>query len=85
MIKDDDKQEEIRNVLYTLAEWLRIVWLALYTFFPVKMNEMFVKLWLLDYKNRLENWEFEKLLVDFPIFFIKEKWENLFSRFEIKD
>jgi methionyl-tRNA synthetase len=83
MIKDDDKQEETRNVLYTLAEWLRIVWLALYIFFPVKMDEMFVKLWLLDYKNRLENWEFEKLLVDFPTFFIKEKWENLFNRFEI--
>ncbi len=83
MIKDDDKQEETRNVLYTLAEWLRIVWLALYPFFPVKMDEMFVKLGLVDYKNRLENWEFEKLLVDFPIFFIKEKWENLFNRFEI--
>ncbi|MFA5917720.1 MAG: methionine--tRNA ligase [Candidatus Gracilibacteria bacterium] len=83
MIKDDDKQEETRNVLYTLAEGLRIVGLALYIFFPVKMDEMFVKLGLLDYKNRLENGEFEKLLVDFPTFFIKEKGENLFNRFEI--
>ncbi len=83
MIKGDDKQDETRNVLYTLAEWLRIVWLALYPFFPVKMDMMFVKLWLLDYKERLENWEFEKLLVEFPTFFIKEKWENLFSRFDV--
>ena len=29
-----EKQEETREVLYTIAEWLRQVWLNLYTFFP---------------------------------------------------
>jgi methionyl-tRNA synthetase len=83
MIKNPDLQEETREVLYTIAEWLRIVWLVLYPFFPEKMAEMFVRLWLLDYEERLENGELEKLLQETPTFEIKEKWENLFNRFEI--
>lgn len=78
-----ENEEETRSVLYTIAEWLRIVWILLYPFFPEKMAEMFVKLWLENYKERLEKWELEKLLVEFPKFEIKEKWENLFSRFEV--
>lgn len=78
-----ESEEDTRGVLYTIAEWLRIVWLALYPFFPEKMSEMFVKLGLENYKERLENGELEKMLVEFPKFEIKEKWENLFSRIEI--
>jgi methionyl-tRNA synthetase len=83
MIKDPEKEEETKDVLYIIAEWLRVVWLALYPFFPEKMAEMFVKLWLLDYEERLENGELEKLLQETPTFEIKEKWENLFNRIEI--
>ncbi len=83
IIKDPEKQEETREVLYTIAEWLRQVWLALYPFFPEKMAEMFTKLWLQNYKERLENWELEKILPENVIFEIKEKWEALFSRFEV--
>lgn len=83
MIKDETKMEETKEVLYTIAEWLRQVGLALYPFFPEKMSEMFVKLWLENYAERLENWELQKLISETPIFEIKEKWENLFNRFEV--
>ncbi len=83
-IKDPEKQEETLEVLYTLAEWLRQVWFALYSFFPEKMWEMFVKLWLENYSLRLEAWELENLQNETPEFKITEKWENLFNRFEIK-
>lgn len=82
-IKDETKIEETKEVLYTIAEWLRQVWLALYPFFPEKMSEMFNKLWLENYTQRLESWELEKLISEESKFEIKEKWENLFNRFEI--
>lgn len=82
-IKDETKLEETKEVLYTIAEWLRQVWLALYPFFPEKMSEMFKKLWLEKYSERLEDGELEKLISETPIFEIKEKWENLFNRIEI--
>lgn len=82
-IKDEIKLEETKEVLYTIAEWLRQVWLALYPFFPEKMSEMFKKLWLENYTERLEAGELEKLISETPTFEIKEKWENLFNRFEI--
>ena len=80
-IKEDEIQT--KEVLYTIAEWLRQVWLALYPFFPEKMSEMFKKLWLENYTERLEAGELEKLISETPTFEIKEKWENLFNRFEI--
>ncbi len=83
MIKDETKLEDTKEVLYTIAEWLRQVGLALYPFFPEKMSEMFVKLWLGDYQKRLENWELQALIKETPTFEIKEKWENLFNRIEI--
>jgi len=81
-IKEDE--EGTREVLYTIAEWLRQVWLNLYTFFPEKMSEMFEKLGLQDYKQRLENWELEKLRTESIVFEIKEKWNNLFERIDVK-
>lgn len=83
MIKDENKLEETREVLYTVAEWLRLVWLVLYPFFPEKMSEMFTKLWLNDYEKRLKKWELNQLLEETPLFNISEKWENLFNRFEV--
>lgn len=83
IIKDEAKQEETREVLYTLAEWLRQVWLSLYPFFPEKMWEMFVKLGLENYVKELENWKLEELRNKTEVFNITQKWEALFSRIEI--
>nr|MDD3720264.1 methionine--tRNA ligase [Candidatus Gracilibacteria bacterium] len=83
MIKDDLKQDETREVLYTIAEGLRQVGLALYPFFPEKMLEMFVKLGLQNYKERLENGELQALITETTVFEIKEKGKPLFSRFEV--
>ncbi len=77
-------QEKAKEVLYTIAEGLRQVWLNLYVFFPEKMAEMFKKLGLKDYKQRLENWELEALRKEKTIFEIKEKGSNLFERIEVK-
>jgi len=79
-IKETEKQEETREILYSIAEWLRQVGLALYSFFPEKMNEMFNKLGLENYQARLENGELQTLINEVPIFIIKEKWENLYNR-----
>ena len=78
-------EEEAKRVLYTIAEWLRQVWLKLYPFFPEKMWEMFLKLGLENYKERLENGELEKLRDEREIFYIKEKWNNLFERLELEE
>lgn len=83
MIKDEAKREETREVLYTIAEWLRQVGLALYPFFPEKMSEMFVKLWLEDYTQNLEAGELQKLIAKNETFVIKEKGDPLFLRFDI--
>lgn len=84
MIKDESKQEEVREILFTIAEWLRQVWLVLYPFFPQKMIKMFEKLWLKDYQNILENWWLEELQSKIETFEIKEKWDNLFERFDLE-
>ncbi|NUJ97530.1 methionine--tRNA ligase [Candidatus Gracilibacteria bacterium] len=83
MIKYESKQEETRDILFTIAEGLRQVGLALYPFFPEKIAEMFVKLGLEKYAERLEKGELEKLISEKPTFEIKEKGENLFNRIEI--
>ncbi len=82
-IKDENKQEETREVLYTIAEWLRQVWLNLYSFFPEKMWEMFIKLGLENYVEQLEDWKLEYLRNKTEVFNIKEKWEALFQRIDI--
>lgn len=83
MIKDETKIEKTKEVLYIIAEGLRLVGFALYPFFPEKMSEMFVKLWLENYVERLENWELQTLIKETPTFEIRQKWENLFNRIEI--
>lgn len=78
-----DEKEKAEKTLYLIAEWLRQVWLVLYPFFPKKMSEMFVKLGLTDYTEKLEAWGLKKLQEETPSFEIKEKWENLFNRIEV--
>lgn len=81
-IKDEDKTQTI-DTLYSLAEWVRQVWLNLYPFFPEKMTELFNKLGLDNYASRLEKWELETLRGETPDFNITEKWTPLFARFEV--
>lgn len=83
LIKDETKHEEVKHILYTVAESLRISWLLLYPFFPEKMEELFSKLWLKNYKKRLKNWELQMLLDETVVYHMKEKGEPLFQRIEI--
>lgn len=79
-----NRWKKAQEVLYIVAEWLRQVWLNLYAFFPKKMWEIFEKLGLKDYVKKLEDWKLEELRnINNEVFNIKEKWENLFNRFEI--
>jgi len=82
LIQVDQKKTE--EVLYTLAEGLRQVGLQIYPFFPQKMSEMFEKLGLENYREKLENGGLQELLDTKEIFHIKEKGEPLFKRFEIE-
>jgi len=81
IIKEDE--ENTREVLYIIAEWLRQVWLNLYTFFPEKMWEMFDKLGLENYEERLENGELEELRKEKVVFKVKKKGKPLFERFDV--
>jgi hypothetical protein len=63
---------------------VRQVGLNLYAFFPEKMSELFNKLGLENYTNRLEKGELETLRDETPIFNITEKGKPLFARFEVK-
>lgn len=83
-IKEEDKFEETNDTLFTIAEWLRQVWLCLYPFFPEKMWEMFIKLGLEKYVEQLEDWKLEELRMKQEVFSIKEKWEVLFKRFDVE-
>jgi methionyl-tRNA synthetase len=80
-IKDD--QETTTQTLYTLAEWLRQVGLALYPFFPEKMSEMFIKLGLNWYTELLEEGKLDELLNKQETFAILEKWQPLFKRIDL--
>ena len=82
MIKED--QQAAREVLYTLAEGLRVVWLNLYAFFPEKMSELFQKIWLSGYSEKLEAGEYQSLIEKNEVFRIFEKWVPLFARIEEK-
>lgn len=83
LIKDETNHEEVKNILYTVAESLRVVGILLYPFFPEKMSEMFVKLGLQNYDERLKKWELKNLLAETAIFNITEKGEALFQRIEV--
>ena len=84
LIKDENKKIEVIDIFYTISEWLRQVWLNLYSFFPEKMWEMFNKLGLENYVEKLESWKLEELRDKGEVFMIKEKGNPLFERFEIE-
>ncbi len=83
LIKNDKQKAEY--VLYVLAEWLRQVWLNLYSFFPEKMWEMFERLGLENYVEQLEDWKLEELRNKTEIFNIKKQDWVLFERFELPE
>jgi hypothetical protein len=47
------------------------------------MTQMFNKLWLENYSEKLEKWKIKELIEKTETFNIKEKWEPLFKRFDI--
>ena len=77
--------EKAEEVLYNIAEWLRQIWLNLYSFFPEKMIELFNRLWLENYKKQLEAWNLEELRNKTEIFKIVKKDWILFERFELPE
>ncbi len=84
LMKDDSKIEEVKQILYTICEWLRQVSMNLYPFFPEKMSEVFTSLGLVGYAEKLESWEFEALRVEKVIYDIKEKAPILFEKFDLE-
>lgn len=83
LMKDEKTFDEAKNILFTICESLRQIWLNLYPFFGEKMSKLFSSLGLENYQEKLENWEFEKLKNKKEIFQIKDKPEILFEKFEI--
>ncbi len=83
MMKEEGRLEETKVVLYTICEWLRVVGLCLYSFFPEKMALMFKALWLENYSEILENGGLSELLDKKEIFNIKEKSDILFEKFDV--
>lgn len=84
LMKDESKLEEVKEIMYTICEWVRQVSLNLYPFFPEKMSEVFNALNLKDYKSRLEAWELKILREEKVVFDIKEKAPILFEKFELE-
>lgn len=83
LIKEKNNNDKVQWILFAIAEWLRNVWLNLYAFFPEKMWEMFEKLGLENYVEKLENWELEKLRNKKEVFKITEKGKPLFARVDV--
>jgi len=83
LIKDESKRDEVIDIFYTISEWLRQVWLNLYSFFPEKMWELFFKIGLEWYVEELENGKLKELREKQEVFMIKEKGEALFERFDV--
>lgn len=75
--------DEANRVLYILAEWLRQVWLCLYPFFPLKMEQLFTSLWLKNYSKRLEKGELNILRKEEIAFNITAKSDILYPQFEV--
>lgn len=83
IMKEEEKQEETIEILYTTCESLRQIWLNLYTFFPEKMKKLFESLALKDYWNFLEDWKLKDLKNKKEKFYITEKSDILFEKFDI--
>ncbi len=76
----DKKKSDVRDILFTVAECLRVTWLCLFPFFEEKMTEMFMRLWLNEYPKMLKEWMLKELINKGEIFVIKEKWNPLYPR-----
>ena len=83
LLKNNEKKAE--EVLYVLAEWLRQIGLNLYSFFPQKMGELFGRLGLENYVEKLENWNLEELRDRTEVFKIEKKDWILFERFDVPE
>lgn len=83
MMKDEETLMQAKNILFTICESLRQVWLNLYPFFPEKMTKLFEILWLSDYEKDLENGKLEELKSKKENFKITEKPEILFEKVEV--
>lgn len=83
LMKEVENLEKAKNILYTICESLRQVWLNLYPFFPEKMSKLFETLWLQNYSLHLENGKLAELKAKKENFIIKNKPEILFEKFEI--
>ena len=83
MMKDENLLSEAKNILFTICESLRQVWINLYPFFPEKMSKLFETLWLENYSEKLENWDIEELKSQKEVFKIMKKPEILFEKFDI--
>jgi len=70
-------KEELRDIMFTLWEWLRTIAILLHPFFYKKMTEIFSRIWL-DYS--IDENEMKKLLDKIEGFTIKEKWDALYPR-----
>ena len=81
LLKTDTQRAE--TILFIIARRLSLIAIYLYSFFPEKMNELFLKLWLNDYENKLKEWKIIELKSENENFKIIEKWEPLFMREEI--
>ncbi len=81
LIKSNPKKAE--EILFDLAEWLRQVWMNLFSFFPEKMGELFERLGLENYVEQLKNWKLEELRNKTEFFKIEKKDWILFERFEL--
>lgn len=74
--------DSTRLVLNTTAEWLRIRWLILYPYFNDKMLEIFDRLWLERYVQKLDDGRLFELFDSREEFRITEKWVALYDRFD---
>ena len=83
MMKDENLLPEAKNILFTICESLRQVWINLYPFFPEKMSKLFETLWVENYSEKLENWDIEELKSQKEVFKIMKKPEILFEKFDI--
>jgi len=81
IIKDKNRISDTKNFLYILIEWLRLVSLNLYVFFPKKMEELFINIWFYNYSKDLEDWKLNFLRQKDEIFVIKDKKDILYTRF----
>lgn len=83
MLKNEALLEETKDVLFTIAEGLRQVGIALFPFFPEKMAQLFVSLGLSGYQELLLAGKWDELMMKEETFFIQEKSDILFQKFDV--